>query len=1143
MADVEPSQNPERSVRRRGLWGRPKRVDGPGRVMPERSTFVPDEPVADLSSKDLFGHHAYTEALAKAVLAARAPFTIGVFGSWGVGKTTIAKDYLASALARDGDSHVAYAYFDAWKYEGDSLRRQFLRDIAGQLKATGALKKSYEPDTELEDLRSDVRETVEDNIGISWRRLLTALVRAAAIFAVVFALLQIPSGFDDKTQEQLVIALLAALVAAMSAELRQTIVVGGRELVRKSLDSPELFETKFGELMDAITREKVVVVIDNLDRCSPDRVVEILSTIKTFLEPSGASHQPVFVIPCDEEAILKHLKERSGLDEADAKEFLRKFFSATLRVNLFLEEEIRDYVNGEVAGLQLGEDLSMDATRELVQIVTVAFRANPRRVKQFLNTVSAKLLLIREREHDGAIVPPISGEVSFVAKLTVIEEEFPDFYRAIQHDFRAFDRVSQAAIGIGDVPEKLRPFSDDEHLSAFLRGTRRTTSENVRPFTRLRLSAVERELPEYYAMRSALVDGGIEDLTSLLEGTSDEVANRYAEAANGVLGEELQNSYFDAALNVVDAFVRVAPLKTSSSAKEVVERLFAVPELQALLPTLPPDETVRLLGSVATDASRALVNAYVLLLKQDEVASVPADLLPQWKTKVAEGLASIRELLSNAQRVLVRQAAASEPLTNNQELLAALGESQQSAADFLGPEAFAATTAHLNRESLLLDDTGELQPTQTTRLLENSSSVAEARGIGALVERATQLLAEIPGDPTATGLEGLLELLLRFRVELEATPEPLGDRFVEQLIATQGSVPSHRKYILAVLCARLYSNLSDDLRGQASSLVGQLTLAEPVRELQPFVQDELQRETEPRPSPLLDVTLTGLGERFRTSSEPDVFNGVSGLFIDSLAALGTDRVADLFFQAVDARNIQALSTSFATHGPRLETDGAEIIDAVIERLIEAMPSFPSEEQPAAFDLLGSLHTHLKKAQRTKLREQIIELACADDPASRTVGCELVRIGRLPDLLSDADRRHILEHIILWLVSRTASIDASYAPSLGLIIDGHAQLSDDAVNNIIGLLTNLIDNPGAAPLAAEYLAQLPLGTQRDTILLKLIDAAKRAPDSSQRHALARRANEIARQDRRTRGAKAVKTYAQELSNSPEDASVASELLAK
>jgi hypothetical protein len=52
------------------------------------------------------------------------------------------------------------------------------------------------------------------------------------------------------------------------------------------LEEPDRFAAKFEQLMASVRSERVVIAIDNLDRCSPDRAVEILSTIKTCLEPA-----------------------------------------------------------------------------------------------------------------------------------------------------------------------------------------------------------------------------------------------------------------------------------------------------------------------------------------------------------------------------------------------------------------------------------------------------------------------------------------------------------------------------------------------------------------------------------------------------------------------------------------------------------------------------------------------------------------------------------------------------------------------------------------------------------------------------------------------------------------------------------------
>lgn len=53
-----------------------------------RFRFIADRPAA-LASDDVFGHLDYSKAIATSLMDAPPPFTLGLFGAWGVGKTSI----------------------------------------------------------------------------------------------------------------------------------------------------------------------------------------------------------------------------------------------------------------------------------------------------------------------------------------------------------------------------------------------------------------------------------------------------------------------------------------------------------------------------------------------------------------------------------------------------------------------------------------------------------------------------------------------------------------------------------------------------------------------------------------------------------------------------------------------------------------------------------------------------------------------------------------------------------------------------------------------------------------------------------------------------------------------------------------------
>jgi Cdc6-like AAA superfamily ATPase len=301
-----------------------------------RPWFTRDEPIPDLSVADAFGHAAVSQALARAVLEASPPFTLGIFGEWGVGKTTVAKEQLRSAIqgeARRRNLSATYAYFDVWKYEEDSLRRAFLQDVAAQL-AEGGHVRNYDPEKKLTDLVWDVQTLGPERVRFSGRRLFRALLLALLTSAATWVLLRVAEMiFELPPRQKIVTTLLAGLAVFVLKEFADVLVVGESNLVRRSLDSPEMFEEKFSELMNHVQPDRVVIVIDNLDRCANDRVVEVLGTIKTFLEPVRATRQPIFVIPCSARTIRQQIETGAGLEQDDADEFLRKFFNAGLEIN------------------------------------------------------------------------------------------------------------------------------------------------------------------------------------------------------------------------------------------------------------------------------------------------------------------------------------------------------------------------------------------------------------------------------------------------------------------------------------------------------------------------------------------------------------------------------------------------------------------------------------------------------------------------------------------------------------------------------------------------------------------------------------------------------------------------------------------
>ncbi len=85
------------------------------KVQFEPLALIGDEPVSTLDD-DRLSLRNFAETVAAVSLGTEGPFTIGVFGGWGHGKTSLLR--LAQSIVDEQDlKNVTTAWFNAWQYE------------------------------------------------------------------------------------------------------------------------------------------------------------------------------------------------------------------------------------------------------------------------------------------------------------------------------------------------------------------------------------------------------------------------------------------------------------------------------------------------------------------------------------------------------------------------------------------------------------------------------------------------------------------------------------------------------------------------------------------------------------------------------------------------------------------------------------------------------------------------------------------------------------------------------------------------------------------------------------------------------------------------------------------------------------------
>ena len=84
----------------------------------KRIRLLNDQTIGDeaSSSVDGLGFQAYAHVLSEVAIGAPGPFTVGIFGEWGTGKTSLLRLIEDNLGKRE---NVITVWFNAWRYEGD----------------------------------------------------------------------------------------------------------------------------------------------------------------------------------------------------------------------------------------------------------------------------------------------------------------------------------------------------------------------------------------------------------------------------------------------------------------------------------------------------------------------------------------------------------------------------------------------------------------------------------------------------------------------------------------------------------------------------------------------------------------------------------------------------------------------------------------------------------------------------------------------------------------------------------------------------------------------------------------------------------------------------------------------------------------
>ena len=987
--------------------------------MPQQP-YLQDQREKLTDETDSFGHRDYATALVHALTHAAPPFTVGLFGAWGLGKSTI----LGEVENRLKDEGTTYVYFDAWRYEGEAFRREFLKDVARRLQEKGALDEKFDREKELRDFYATV-STPEDQVVISKAHTLRALVGGGLLLLVIYAfgLLAIDKLLEPKEpSDPPVIAFLALVPLLLFLINRTTDIIQIRQHVvtQQKLEEPERFTEKFGALLRAVTAKRLVIAVDNLDRLSADDAVALLSTVKTYLEPviededEADRGEVIFLIAADDAALREHLMTRApqvldagrgdGADrqraERYADEYLRKFFNASLGLRPVLDDDIREYMRKhlEAFASRWGQPGQLD---DLVRVCSVGLRHNPRRVKQFVNNMELRLQLIKAREkssedHVSKIEPPISTELVTVAKLALIEEEWPERFEQIRRRPGLFHEWHRAAAS-NQTPEEWSTSQKDwEEFAAFLSGSAYVAVPTLRPFLRLKRTQAEAELLGYDEFHDALTSRTRDkDLDKLLQTVGAAHAAKYAARVPHVVEEELRAGNLAGAVSAVNAMLTVPGL--ASHPVDIARTLqFAAhqPDLREGMKQVDP---VPLVHAALAACSHAEADAIIAVLIDKFANAVDEDSAgTKSEGRLTRALAGAANQLSGLQARRLSDAIGEE---RRARLFASYLPIIQARPNLVSPSVGAAAVSAVSDKAA---KTG--YPLRKAGPAWEVLKIALAEGVveeqDPLIDHFIQALNAASGAD-AEPLEDILEATPHMSAASEAWA-----RLISHLAQSQPQREAGAQGRAIQLASSLVGKVETDAAANAATEVAEMVFSNPDIGI-PYVVEH----AEELPDEVREHLKNQLHQILQQAGRADA--------ADALLAVAPKEAPDLIRNAavamVEANNHNAVYPLMDKHGSVLSGHLSSLAEKPLSRVEHVGPS----SKEADFTLLARAAGELNDQQRVRLGVAVRTLI--DHPRSHGGG----EIDAFFDALrSSAAGRPVLRTVLEQLLGKLGEQDVS-----------------------------------------------------------------------------------------------------------------------
>jgi hypothetical protein len=474
-----------------------------GRALRLPSDSVPihqDDPLCRVA-EDQLGRAAFARYLAARIAAIanqQQAYSIHLYGSWGVGKSTVL-NFLRTELERDQKWLVVE--FNAWQHQHIHPPWWSLMDrVFQQSKPEFSLRK---------------------RLGEYWWRLTSGRLQyiiavVVLLWIVVLAFALFPTNTSSMTEAMknwAAIADSASKILAVIATIWAVFTAASRSLLTGSAHAAQTYTElasdpmnkitqRFKKLIQRVDPKRVAIFIDDLDRCQSSYVIELLEGIQTLFREAPV----VFVVAADRrwlnacfeqayegltpwvhepgkplgtlflEKVFQFSTSVPGMPEELKKAFWQDLIQVAPDIALKQMDEARQKAQGTISGMtsegevlqaiKPGQGRSTIEQRAIREEAVVRLAApeivkrtentlkpfvtllepNPRAMKRLVNTYSVNRAL--------AILSEVEIEHDLLALWTILSMRWPRLAEYLEEHPEMVDMIGKQ--NMSGIPEKLQ---------------------------------------------------------------------------------------------------------------------------------------------------------------------------------------------------------------------------------------------------------------------------------------------------------------------------------------------------------------------------------------------------------------------------------------------------------------------------------------------------------------------------------------------------------------------------------------------------------------------------------------------------------------------------------------------------------------